>query len=374
MGWFGESKRELELKRQVNSLTSQVQATESRLRAAESARDAAESRATQNASSNRDWSLLFKNFERFGETLNLSQNSLTALSKELRTSTGDVGKVTTLSDSCHVTMSKLSGELSHLSADSLGVVQSVDSLNTSATEIGGILALIKDIADQTNLLALNAAIEAARAGEAGRGFAVVADEVRKLAERTTKATADIATLVANIQSNTLSAKSSMNTLAGKSDATNQNGQEANRNIDAIIELSSHIGNCVACSAIEAFAEMVKIDHQVFKFEIYQVFMGLSSKTAKDLASHTTCRLGHWYYEGAGKAVFSRFDGFNQIERPHQQVHQYGAEALAKLQANDYAAATNTLAQMEAASVELHDALTRFTNAAKANPAQFSTSK
>jgi len=115
----------------------------------------------------------------------------------------------------------------------------ITTLGRSSDQIGAIVRVIEDIADQTNLLALNAAIEAARAGEQGRGFAVVADEVRKLAERTTKATKEIGDMIRQIQQDTKSAVASMD------EGTNQVGhgvELANKTGEALFQIHSMINS------------------------------------------------------------------------------------------------------------------------------------
>jgi len=127
----------------------------------------------------------------------------------------------------------------------------VSELGKSSEQIGKIIGVIDDIADQTNLLALNAAIEAARAGEQGRGFAVVADEVRKLAERTTKATKEIAAMIESIQAETKNAVQAMEQGNREVQVGMEKTSASGAALEEIIKMSEQVGDMVAQIATAA---------------------------------------------------------------------------------------------------------------------------
>jgi|WetSurMetagenome_2_1015567.scaffolds.fasta_scaffold00050_13 methyl-accepting chemotaxis protein len=135
-------------------------------------------------------------------------------------------------------------DMSQIAGMTQEAASTIEELGKSSKQIGEIVAVINDIADQTNLLALNAAIEAARAGEQGRGFAVVADEVRKLAERTSQATKDIARRINSIQGASEDSVKAIKKASSEVESGVGLAKEASLSMDAIVEASTGAGDIV----------------------------------------------------------------------------------------------------------------------------------
>ena len=170
-----------------------------------------------------------RNLAMFSSTLAGSQQSLATMATRLREEKARALEAAHVSMSSGQTTTEIATSLHLLAENSVSTAREVDGLAQQASEISAIVQLIHEIADQTNLLALNAAIEAARAGEAGRGFAVVADEVRKLAERTAQSTQEINTMIERVQDSARQAVDTMEDgreLAGRGAACAARAHEA----------------------------------------------------------------------------------------------------------------------------------------------------
>lgn len=245
----------------------------------------------------------------------------------------------------------IAGGMEQITEKMQNMSQSMANLEAIADSINSFVETISKISDQTNLLALNAAIEAARAGDAGRGFSVVADEVRSLASNTSKSAEEVGGLIARIKQDTETGVKFATALEESNVELSNTIAGLNTSYSGINSTVGSMKSSLTGAMNSSLIQTMKLDHIVWKGEVYEIALGRSQKSIDSLIDHRQCRLGQWYNSDQSRQ-YQKSSSFKGLDRPHADVHQFGIEALKQLKSGETKQSLVSFEKMEQASSQV----------------------
>lgn len=333
----------------------QLQAShEARLRIEELAREC-DALKERNAQLERDQELsryLLANLSRFGDSVLALRDSFSDLSQLLGSNRKSAEHAAQESEASRKALESIVHGLGSMNTGVRNSASEVASLRSETRNIDGFVGLIDEVAKRTNLISFNAGIEAARAGDAGSGFAVIAQEVRSLAGRTGEATREIGNLIGGVQRKTGEIDSLIQGNAAQAEELSADAGEVLQRTSRLLELSQNSNAALAFAAILSEIELANLEELEIKLSVYRIFMGISRATADEIPDETECRLGQWYYEGDGGFLFANVAGFKALEEPHREVHRQAREAVNFYHAGRHKPAMEALAEMERNNIDV----------------------
>ncbi|MGK0498649.1 MAG: hypothetical protein ACJAYG_000280 [Oceanicoccus sp.] len=257
----------------------------------------------------------------------------------------------------NVALGNIRSEVAGIEEKASRSCENIDRLKSLSEDIVKFVEVINNISEQTNLLALNAAIEAARAGEQGRGFAVVADEVRTLAQRASEAASEIGSLVDSIGSETMSTDQQIRDVSDDCRLIADSTENILGTVNTALELARHMQSVIGSSASGSFIQAVKTEVTAWKLDVYCVVLGLSEQSLGELSQYQSSYFWQWL-QGEGAAISNQLPCFNSLEHSFTEINRLGIEALNYKELGDQKTALRALQNMEGSSRNMMAALSK----------------